>query len=201
MAKLMPAVSCLGKVLLLGAGGAEPELLAIQRTFRPRRQSAPVEVRFPTDWMQADNPDQSFRMQVQGWTMFHPIMDVFDEFHDKTSAVEYFFDVLDERAVHGQDFDDPTMQVFVSEHDDDVQPGWAVGFSRPPGTSFRGLAALTLSREGLQHAEDFARTLEFDPSLALAVFDGAPAASRDIEESPPARRPGVGGWFDALQRR
>jgi len=592
MAELAPSASYLGKVFPLGADGVDPELLAIQRTFRPRRRSAPVEVRFPMDWMQADNPDRNFRMQVQGWTMLHPIMDVFDELHDKTSAVEYFFDVLedwwstyedspedvvtsrtpddytwydmstgfralilaffacriehfgipvtsgredtlraaidkhrrhlrqeqviypnnhgifqvhglralttvsrdqdsaadaaralewmarllraqfddngvhlehspqyhkfvldtftavhasgwyaessdfttrlerasaalpwlldaqrrpaavgdslpaplldvelpdpqgaaevigssiadsgyaivrsnwgsgrnggtflfvtggyhskthkhrdclsfewteegvkrvadsgkygywagnirrymlssrahnsleiegfdilrmspygsalsdpvedaagiwhlggelsfrslrhrrrfffapgkwlivqdqavfarpkhatqwfhvglgfervsaqgqatmafrsaagdellirqlgdglDERAVHGQDFDEPTMQGFVSEHDDDVQPGWAVGFSRPPGTSFRGLAALALSQEGLQDAENFARTLEFDPSLALAAFDGAPAESRDAEEPPSARRPGVGGWFDALRRR
>lgn len=64
------------------------------RAFKPRRRSEFVGLELPLDWAQTENPDRNFRMQIQGWTMLHPVMTAFDALEDKSAATEYFLEVL-----------------------------------------------------------------------------------------------------------
>lgn len=64
-----------------------------ERLFAPRASVTPIPVEFPLDWEMADSDDRNARMQLQGWTMLHPVMNVFDSMSDKRAAVEYLVDI------------------------------------------------------------------------------------------------------------
>lgn len=70
------------------------ENVVLDRVFKPRRHSEFVSVKLPLDWAQRNNTDRNFRMQIQGWTMLHPVMTAFDTLADKEPATEYFLDIL-----------------------------------------------------------------------------------------------------------
>lgn len=94
MTQLVPPAAYLGKVFPQGSFPGGVEQVVQERVFKPRRKSKLVSVEFPLDWDQKGNADRNFRMQLQGWTMLHPVISEFDELEDKGAAVEYFLDVL-----------------------------------------------------------------------------------------------------------
>lgn len=73
--------------------------------FKPRKDSEEIYLTLPIDWEAIDKKnDRNYRMQLQGWTMFHPIMDIFDDYFDKDKILNYFFDTIDDwYAVYGND--------------------------------------------------------------------------------------------------
>lgn len=76
-----------------------------RRIFQPRKDSTPFELHFPLDWEQHERrDDRNWRMQLQGWTMFHNVMNIFDSYADKDRIVDYFLDVAgDWYSQYGQD--------------------------------------------------------------------------------------------------
>jgi len=78
------------------------------RVFKPRNDCEDYLILLPIDWEAIDKiEDRNWRMQLQGWAMFFPIMNFFDVYHDKEKLVEYFFDVAsDWYAKYGDDPDD-----------------------------------------------------------------------------------------------
>ena len=84
------------------------EGLVKKRIFMPRKDSEPLSLVFPLDWEASGRSvDRNWRMQLQGWTFFHPIMNIFDSYENKEEIVNYFFDALiDWWNVYGQDTDD-----------------------------------------------------------------------------------------------
>lgn len=64
------------------------------RIFKPRKDCVDFKLVVPIDW-EAENvlQDRNWRMQLQGWAFFFPIMNFFEDFADKEKAVQYFFDV------------------------------------------------------------------------------------------------------------
>jgi len=75
------------------------------RLFKPREDVALLSLSTPIDWeSRAKKSDRNYRMQLQGWTMFHPLIDFFDEYNDKESIVDYFFDIIEDWYGHyGED--------------------------------------------------------------------------------------------------
>ena len=76
--------------------GAYPhggEAIVQARMFQPRRGSQAVRIQTPLDWETDAGGDRNFRMQLHGWTMFHPVMNVFDSLRDKRAAVDYLLEV------------------------------------------------------------------------------------------------------------
>ncbi len=123
---LIPLRTFLHRVFPAGDYPDDGATLAAERIFRPRRGSPEVRIEVPLDWNQPDNPDRNWRMQVQGWTMFHPIMNVFDGLSNKQQAVDYFFDVLcDWWEQHG---DDPEDIVTTRTPDNYAWYDMSVGF-------------------------------------------------------------------------
>lgn len=91
--RLIPLGTFLHRVFPAGTYPDDGRELSRLRLFHPRRGTAAVSLSTPIDWEAGDNPDRNWRMQLQGWTMFHPIMNVFDGLDSKVDAVEYFFDI------------------------------------------------------------------------------------------------------------
>lgn len=78
------------------------------RIFKPRKDCKDFELSFPIDW-EANNmlQDRNWRMQLQGWAMFFPIMNYFDSYLNKEKILQYFFDVIrDWEVIYGDDPDD-----------------------------------------------------------------------------------------------
>ena len=92
---LTPTEAFLHKVFPAGDYPESGRLIAEQRLFHPRRDADQQELAFPLDWEAPDRAaDRNWRMQLQGFTMLHPLMNVFDELEAKGEALDYFFDVL-----------------------------------------------------------------------------------------------------------
>ncbi|WP_028469261.1 alginate lyase family protein [Neptunomonas japonica] len=80
------------------------------RVFLPRRDCKPFYISFPVDWeATAHMKDRNWRMQLQGWSVFHPIMNFFDEFDDKRKVLNYFFEFANDWwNSYGNDLNDIT---------------------------------------------------------------------------------------------
>ncbi|MDK9687561.1 heparinase II/III family protein [Halomonas sp. LC1] len=84
------------------------EEIVDKKIFKPRKDSLEFYIDFPLDWeASVRNVDRNWRMQLQGWTFFHPIMNFFDSFDEKNKVVNYFLDVArDWWDKYGSDPDD-----------------------------------------------------------------------------------------------
>lgn len=84
------------------------EKLVQDRIFKPRKDSEPISMEFPFDWESDDKTiDRNWRMQLQGWTFFHTLMNIFDDYKNKEEIIDFLFDTLaDWWRVYGQDPED-----------------------------------------------------------------------------------------------
>lgn len=67
--------------------------------FKPRKDSEDCFLDLPIDWEALEKKsDRNWRMCLQGWTMFHPIMAFFDSLdsQEMLSATRYFFSVIND---------------------------------------------------------------------------------------------------------
>lgn len=92
--ELIPLQAFLHRIRPPSAYPESGALLAHQRIFQPRPKSRAVHLRVPVDWEATDTPDRNWRMQLQAWAMFHPIMNVFDSLSEKGVALDYFFEIM-----------------------------------------------------------------------------------------------------------
>lgn len=86
MEPLIPLNSFLHRVFPLVHYDTE-ELLE-KRIFKPRKDCDSFEITFPIDWDPSDRiADRNWRMQLQGWTMFHWLMNSFSEYMEKERVI------------------------------------------------------------------------------------------------------------------
>ena len=78
------------------------------RVFKPRQDVDPVFLTGTIDWYAKERfTDRNWRMQLQGWTMFHPIMNFYDDYEDQAEIDRFFLDIASQWwAAHGADPDD-----------------------------------------------------------------------------------------------
>lgn len=102
---LIPIECFLNRVFPAGFYDSEIEDIVDNRMFKPRKDCTPFAIERPVDWQGTIySKDRNWRMQLQGWAMFHPLMNFFDEYDDKPALVEYFFDVVEDwLETHGAD--------------------------------------------------------------------------------------------------
>lgn len=92
--ELIPHETFLQRVFPYGFYDDQVEAIVKQREFKPRRDIASIAIKLPMDWEStAVSEDRNWRMQLQGWTMFHPIMNFFDEYENKHELVDYFLEI------------------------------------------------------------------------------------------------------------
>ncbi|WP_235012685.1 YqiA/YcfP family alpha/beta fold hydrolase [Spiribacter roseus] len=92
---LIPVHCYLHRVFPSGAYNETAKRLVRDRLFQPRKDCDPFFLICPVDWdAQESVADRNWRMQLQGWTMFHPVMNFFDEYDDKQEALSFFVDIL-----------------------------------------------------------------------------------------------------------
>ena len=105
--KLVPVHCFLHRIFPADFYG-DKEKLVQDRIFKPRKDSEPLPMKFPFDWESNDKAiDRNWRMQLQGWTFFHPLINIFDDYEKKEEIVDFFFDTLvDWWRVYGQDPED-----------------------------------------------------------------------------------------------
>lgn len=64
------------------------------RIFKPRKDCPEVSLNLPVDWEAPEHSqDRNWRMQLQGWAMFQPVMNFFDVYEDKQAVLDFFFDI------------------------------------------------------------------------------------------------------------
>jgi hypothetical protein len=93
------------------------------------------------------------------------------------------------------------MQGFVSERDDHVEPGYAVGYRSTAKDAYFGVAVLALETDALTEAEEWASTLSPDPSFAIEAGETSNAATIDRDPAPSANGDSRGRWKQKLRRR
>lgn len=92
---LIPIECFLNRVFPPGFYDNEIEDIVHKRLFKPRKDCEPYQLVSPIDWEGSiHSSDRNWRMQLQGWAMFHPIMNIFDTFENKELLVDYFFDIV-----------------------------------------------------------------------------------------------------------
>ena len=92
--KLIPIESFLNRVFPPSFYKKNTDSIIDNKIFKPRKDSKEVYLSFPIDWEANDKKnDRNHRMQLQGWTMFHSIINFFDVSERKEDIVEYFFKV------------------------------------------------------------------------------------------------------------
>jgi hypothetical protein len=98
-----------------------------ERIFKPRKDIEETILMIPLDWESLDKfEDRNWRMQLQSWGMFHPLMNVFDNYNDKKKIVEYFFDIS--KDWYNSYFDDPDDIVTSRMPDSYAWYDMSVGF-------------------------------------------------------------------------
>ena len=111
MHKLTPIQCFLHRIYLSSSfKKEEKDNIVSKHIFKPRKDCENVSLVFPIDWEAREKTtDRNWRMQLQGWTMFHPIMNFFDDYDEKEKekVVEYFFAILkDWNHKYGDDPED-----------------------------------------------------------------------------------------------
>ena len=78
------------------------------RIFKPRNDCENFYLTIPVDWEAKDHMiDRNWRMQLQSWTVFHPIMNFFDSFDEKDKILAFFLEICaDWWSNYGSDPDD-----------------------------------------------------------------------------------------------
>lgn len=98
--------SFLHRIFPVGFYKDSAESIVKQRIFKPRKDCKEVPLLHVVDWEgEAYREDRNWRMQLQGWTMFHPIMNFFDDYEEKQDVLDYFFDLAN--SWYGRYGDDP----------------------------------------------------------------------------------------------
>ncbi|EPN4953542.1 YqiA/YcfP family alpha/beta fold hydrolase [Vibrio diabolicus] len=115
---LIPIECFLNRVFPPGFYDNEIEGIVHKRLFKPRKDCEPYQLVSPIDWEGSiHSSDRNWRMQLQGWAMFHPIMNIFDTFENKELLVDYFFDIVtDWMEKHGSDNDHTTTSRMPSSY-------------------------------------------------------------------------------------
>jgi hypothetical protein len=105
---LIPIKCFLNRVFPLSFYKNDMQNIVENKIFKPRKDCEDFKLIFPINWESLDKKeDRNWRMQLQGWAMFHPIMNFFDDYHDKKMIINYFFDVcFDWNNTYGSDEDD-----------------------------------------------------------------------------------------------
>jgi len=105
---MIPLASFLHRILPYGAYDDRINKIVNERFFKPRDDCEPFFLQSPIDWEAKDRlEDRNWRMQLQGWTYFHSIMNIFDEFADKDKLIAIFLDFSrDWYSVYGCDAED-----------------------------------------------------------------------------------------------
>ncbi len=105
---MIPLASFLHRIFPYGAYDDSVDLIVNRRLFKPRNDCEPFFLESPIDWEAKDrSEDRNWRMQLQGWTYFHAIMNIFDEYEEKNELVRIFFEFSrDWYSVYGEDAED-----------------------------------------------------------------------------------------------
>lgn len=108
MTSLIPLRIFLNNVFPLSLNNDGAKYIVHNRIFKPRRDCEEYRITFPIDWESIIRiEDRNWRMNFQGWAMFHPIMGFFDVSIEKEKIVNYFFDVCEDwYKSYGNDSDD-----------------------------------------------------------------------------------------------
>ena len=79
-----------------------------KRIFKPRKDCEQISLGQSIDWESRHKDiDRNWRMQIQGWDIFFPIMNGFDEYDNKQELIEFFFEVMiDWYQNYGEDSND-----------------------------------------------------------------------------------------------
>lgn len=110
MGKILPAPFPVNAFLIRNPKIGLNEHIRIieERIFKPRADCEEFIIKCPLDWEANDRfEDRNWRMKLQAFSMFESIIHIFDDLEDKSTAVNYFLDVLrDWYNVYGDDPDD-----------------------------------------------------------------------------------------------
>ena len=107
---LFPLETFLHRIFPAGLYESDKHRIVSGRIFKPRKDCDEFSLSMPIDWESLEKKsDRNWRMQLQGWAMFHPVMNFFDSYGDKGEIVNYFVDVAkDWSQRYGCDPDDVT---------------------------------------------------------------------------------------------
>lgn len=102
---LVPVECYLHRIFPAGAYSETAEAIIARRLYKPRADCDDFSLTTPIDWEAHDRAtDRNWRMQLQGWAVFQPIMNFFDDYEDKTAVLAFFFDLArDWWARYGDD--------------------------------------------------------------------------------------------------
>lgn len=105
---MIPLASFLHRIFPYGAYDDSVDIIVSKRLFKPRNDCEPFFLKSPIDWEAKDRlEDRNWRMQLQGWTYFHAVMNIFDEFVDKDKLVKVFLEISrDWYSFYGDDAED-----------------------------------------------------------------------------------------------
>lgn len=108
MLKLIPVKCFLNRVFPTSFYKDDMNDIVNNKIFKPRKDCEDFMLTFPIDWEAiSKKEDRNWRMQLQGWAMFHPIMNFFDESNEKEKIVGYFFEVANDwNNIYGEDAED-----------------------------------------------------------------------------------------------
>ena len=91
---LVPSKTFLQRVFDSDSYGGDQIRLIDERIFKPRGDCEEFMLPAAIDWEAIDRiEDRNWRMQLQGWNFFNPVMNFFDALEDKRPAIEFFFSV------------------------------------------------------------------------------------------------------------
>ncbi|MBN8431786.1 heparinase II/III family protein [Microbulbifer salipaludis] len=103
---VIPVETFLHRIFPAGLYESDKNRIVRERIFKPRKDCEELALTLPVDWEAVkDSSDRNWRMQLQGWTMFHPVMNFFDSYEDKNEIVDYFLAIA--RDWYGQYKNDP----------------------------------------------------------------------------------------------
>ncbi len=103
--QLTPPTAFLQSVFPSGEYPRDGRRIAAERRFQPRPDVDSIVLDFPIDWEASDRRgDRNWRMQLQGFAMLHPLLDLFDSMDDPSPGLDYAFDIFEDWwAAHSED--------------------------------------------------------------------------------------------------
>lgn len=169
---LVPVECYLHRIFPAGVYSKAAKDIIARRLYKPRADCDDFSLKTPIDWEARDRlTDRNWRMQLQGWAVFQPIMNFFDDYEDKQAILAFFFDLArDWWARYG---DDPETIVTSRMPDSYAWYDMSVGF--------RGLIIAFLKGRtdafGLAITDDDAQLLGALASKHIAHLTYEPAFS------------------------
>jgi hypothetical protein len=106
--KLIPVECYLHRIFPSGTNGDIGEDIVNRRLFKPRKDCEDFHLASPIDWeAKGKSSDRNWRMQLQGWAVFQPIMNFFDTYEDQAAIYDFFFELAEDWwANYGDDRED-----------------------------------------------------------------------------------------------